>query len=86
VAIRASLGARPQSIVGTIFSRALLQTGLGMLAGVLLVSLTVIKTPSGGRVVAAVAALILTVGLVACALPAWRALRIQPADALRNSG
>ncbi len=36
------------------------------------------------RAFTGVAALMVTVALMACALPAWRAMRVQPAAVLRN--
>jgi putative ABC transport system permease protein len=36
------------------------------------------------RAFAGVALLMVTVALMACALPAWRAMRVQPAVVLRN--
>jgi ABC-type antimicrobial peptide transport system permease subunit len=85
IAIRAALGAHPRRIVGAIFSRALLQIGLGVVAGAALVSLSVAGAPNGAAIVAAVAALMMGVGLLACALPAIRALRVHPSDAFRDA-
>ncbi len=86
IAIRAALGARTPRIVASIFFRALAQVGLGVLAGALLVSLTIIETAKGAGLVATVAAVMILVTLLACAIPAMRALRIQPAEVLRESG
>lgn len=83
IGIRAALGANPRRILASIFSRALAQIGLGIIAGMLLVSLTVARSPEGLRLVAGVAAAMVIVGLIACTLPALRALRIQPTEALR---
>lgn len=85
IAIRAALGAQPRRIVGAIFSRALLQIGIGVIIGSTLISLTAVEEPGGAGVVAAVAALMMGVGVAACALPAVRALRIHPAEAFRES-
>ena len=51
-----------------------------------IISLTALKSQDGAAAVASVVALMLTVGLMACALPALRALRIHPADVLRDGG
>lgn len=84
IAVRAALGAHPRRILLSIFSRAFMQIASGVLAGALLSSLTIVDNANGAKTVAAVAALMLTVGLLACALPAIRALSIEPADALRE--
>ncbi|MBW3553141.1 MAG: ABC transporter permease [Gemmatimonadetes bacterium] len=83
IGIRAALGADPRRIVVSIFSRAMTQIGLGVVAGAALVSLTVADSPEGIRLVAGVALSVVAVGLLACVLPATRALRIQPTEALR---
>lgn len=83
IGIRAALGADPRRIVMTIFSRAMGQIGLGVVVGAALVSLTVADDPEGRRLVGAVAATMVVVGLMGCLIPAMRALRIHPAEALR---
>lgn len=83
IGIRAALGADPQSIVLAIFSRAMGQIGLGVVAGAVLVSLTVARSPDGFRLVDGVAAAMVAVGLLGCVVPAMRALGIQPTEALR---
>ncbi len=83
IGIRAALGANPRRIIVAIFSRAMTQIGIGVIAGAALVSLTVARSPEGVRLVGGVAAAIVAVGLIACVVPAMRALRIQPTDALR---
>jgi putative ABC transport system permease protein len=83
IGIRAALGADPRRIVTAIFSRGLMQVGLGILLGAALVSLTVARSPEGLRLVAGVAVAMAAVGLIGCVVPAARALRIQPVEALR---
>lgn len=84
IGIRAALGADPRRIVFTIFSRALMQIGLGVLVGGLVFGLAGgVRTVQGTWLVVAMAALMIGVGLLACVLPATRALRIQPTQALR---
>lgn len=83
IGIRAALGADPRRIVVTIFSRAMGQIGLGVVVGAVLVSLTVADDADGRRLVAAVAAAMVVVGLMGCLIPAMRALRIHPTEALR---
>lgn len=83
IGIRATLGAGPRRILVTLFSRALLQIGAGIVLGGALVSLTVHRDPAGLRLVGGVAVAMLVVGLAGCAVPAIRALRIQPMEALR---
>ncbi|HET9985725.1 MAG TPA: ABC transporter permease [Longimicrobiales bacterium] len=83
IGIRAALGANPGRILAAIFSRAMMQIGLGVLIGVAVASLTVARTPGGFRLVGGVALAMAAVGLVGCVVPARRALRVQPIDALR---
>lgn len=83
IGIRAALGANPRRIIVTIFSRAFLQIGLGVIAGATLISLTVLKTPGGVGLVSGVAAAMMLCGMIGCLIPAMRALRIQPTEALR---
>lgn len=83
IGIRAALGADPRRIIAAIFSRAITQIGLGVLAGAAVVSLTVADSPEGIRLVGGVALSVIAVGLLACVLPVTRALRIQPTEALR---
>lgn len=83
IGIRAALGASPRRIIVTIFSRAVVQIGLGVLLGATLVSLTLARSPEGFRLVGGVAAAMIVIGLIGCLVPAMRALRIQPTEALR---
>ncbi|HSJ14168.1 MAG TPA: ABC transporter permease [Longimicrobiales bacterium] len=83
IGIRTALGADSRRLVVAIFSRALAQIGLGVIVGAALVSLAVARTSVTAGLVAGVAALMAGCGLVGCIVPALRALRIQPTDALR---
>lgn len=70
-----------------IFSRALAQLWAGVVVGI--VGLVVLRFEDGTEapgVLLAVPALMIVVGLFACVVPARRALRIQPTEALREGG
>jgi cell division protein FtsX len=83
IGIRTALGANPQRILLSIFARAIAQITLGVLLGAALISLAVYNQPGGLSSVASVALLMTVFGMLGCVLPARRALRIQPTDALR---
>ncbi len=90
IGIRSALGARPGQIVTAIISRSIARVGLGVVLGALLAlqlaDRTLADRTSEGRVLAPIAALMMTVGVFACVVPARRALRIQPTEALRSGG
>ena len=85
IGIRVALGARSQRILSAIFRRAMMQLGLGVVAGA---SITLLWFFDDGTIeeFVAICALMMVVGLVACAVPARRALRVQPTEALRDAG
>lgn len=83
IGIRSALGANPRSILISIFSRAIMQIGIGVLTGAALVSMTIAKSPEDLRQVVEISGLMMACGLIGCVLPAMRALRIHPTDALR---
>ena len=90
IGLRAALGATPARLVVGIFSRAVLLIGSGIVAGnaVLLLFITLEPEVEVAAVLDArliTSAVMLTVGLLACAEPARRALRIHPTDALKEA-
>lgn len=82
IGIRIALGARPGRIVAGIFSRAFLQIGLGIVAGTALATLWGVGSLQILLLLGANAVMLL-VGLAACAVPLRRALSINPTEALR---
>ena len=88
IGVRTALGAGSRQILVSIFGRASAQLGLGVLAGSLLsggvLALTGVGIGFGAVLLAIVAAILLTVGLVAAFAPARRCLRIHPSDVLRT--
>ena len=83
IGIRVALGAGSRRLVSGIFSRAFMQIGLGVLAGAALAALWGIGSTQQVMVLLAAVGVMLTVGLLACAVPLRRALRIEPTEALR---
>ena len=89
IGIRIALGAAPHRVVAGVFSRAMLQIGIGIIVGTLVWFYVIVQVLGGqdriGLLAANVVVLIL-VGLIACGLPVRRALRIEPTEALRDAG
>jgi ABC-type antimicrobial peptide transport system permease subunit len=91
IAIRVALGADPQRIVAATIRESAAPVLLGLVVGVLLSagmsrlmqSLLHGTSPFDPMVYAAAALALLATSLVACLLPARRALAIDPARALR---
>lgn len=86
IGIRAALGAGAARIVAGIFSRAFLQLGLGVAAGSALAALGGLGSTRQVLILLGADALMLVVGVTACAVPLRRALRIDPTEALRAEG
>ena len=90
IGIRAALGAHPGRIVSAIFARGLWQLAAGVVVGSAGAALLVAAglgtqlEQDGPWLMLGVAAFVIAVGLAACAVPARRALRIQPTEALRQ--
>jgi predicted permease len=90
IGLRGALGATPARLLGNIFRRALILVGSGVAAGNGVILLLAWLSPhldvapiAGALLLTS--AIMLTVGLLACAEPARRALRIQPTDALKET-
>lgn len=86
IGIRAALGAGPRRIVIGVFARALLQIGLGLAVGSGLAVLAGVDSARQLLLLIGANLVMLVVGVAACAVPVRRALRINPADALRADG
>ncbi len=84
IGIRIALGARPARVVLHVVARAFLQLGAGAVVGTVLIVVLPVALGAGSVGVAAqVAAFLVGAGLLACAAPAHRALRIPPTEAMR---
>jgi putative ABC transport system permease protein len=83
IGIRVALGAHPRRIVTGIFARAFLQVGAGVVVGSALAAWAGFGDSRQMLLLLAADAIMLTVGMAACALPVKRALGIHPTDALR---
>ena len=92
IAIRVALGARRASILSLVFRQGMVLACLGMVAGVigafgltrLMNSLLFGVKPTDPLTFFSVLALLLLVALLACLVPAGRAMRIDPMTALRT--
>jgi putative ABC transport system permease protein len=86
IGIRTALGASPRRIVAGIFSRAFLQMSIGVVVGTGFAALLGLGSTRDVLLVVGADAVMLIVGLTACAVPLRRALRIDPTEALRSEG
>ena len=94
IGVRAALGAAPQRIITSVFSRAFAQVTLGGLAGVapatavalVLLGDAAMPTPAAIAVSLAVVVFVLFVAVLSCAVLLRRALHIDPMQALRADG
>ena len=88
IGIRVALGAAPRHVLRSVFARAGRQLGGGIMAGNSVILLLAWRTDSltSDLLVSSVitSVVMAAVGVLACAAPARRALRIQPAEALRQ--
>ena len=88
IGIRLALGANPRQVLGSVFARAGRQLGGGIIAGnglILLLAWRADSLTTGLLVSSVITSVIMAaVGVLACAAPARRALRIQPTEALRQ--
>ena len=92
IGLRCALGARPGRLVTGIFGRALVPLVIGASAGclvALLIDSSIQVEEVGGQsipgIVPAAAVVMILVGVLALAGPARRAIRIDPAEALRTN-
>jgi putative ABC transport system permease protein len=91
--IRSALGASSDKIIGLIMKKGLVMIGAGLLLGVIgavagarLIQALLYETTVFDPPTFVVAGFFLgVVALVACLVPAWRAGRINPVEALRKN-
>jgi predicted permease len=91
IGIRVTLGAQPREIMGLVIRQGMVFAAVGLLAGAVvaaalarIVSATLVAVSPGDPLVYAGAAVFtLLIAFAAAAIPAWRALRVDPAVALR---
>lgn len=88
IGIRIALGATPRVVLGHVFARAGRQLGGGIIAGnslILLIAWRADSLTTDLLVTSVITSVLMAaVGVLACAAPARRALRIQPTEALRQ--
>jgi predicted permease len=88
IGIRIALGATARHVLGSVFARAGRQLGGGIIAGNSLILLLAWRADSltADLLVSSVitSVIMAAVGVLACAAPARRALRVQPTEALRQ--
>jgi hypothetical protein len=88
IGIRIALGANPRRVLRTVFARAGRQLGGGIIAGNSIVLLVAWRagavTPELLGALVIMSVIMAAVGVLACAAPGRRALRVQPTEALRQ--
>jgi hypothetical protein len=89
IGIRIALGANSRRVLRTVFARAARQLGGGIVAGNSIILLIAWRTDALTQdlvlALTIMSVIMAVVGVLACAAPARRALRVQPTEALRQS-
>lgn len=91
IGVRGAIGATPPQIIGLVMRQGLWKTGVGLVLGIIgavllsrtMTSLLFDLSPTDPRAYVLVSVLLLLVGALACYLPARRAAKINPIEALR---
>jgi putative ABC transport system permease protein len=94
IGIRMALGASSGRVLGLVLAKGMVLVGVGSLLGIagalgasrLVEGMLFQVSPTDPGTYAGVTGLFLMVGLGACFLPAWRALKIDPVEAFRAEG
>jgi ABC-type antimicrobial peptide transport system permease subunit len=90
IGVRVALGASPRRVVTAIFRRPLTQVALGVATGGLVIGILAAGLSGGAlslgnvSLLVAYVAFMFGVCMLACAVPTWRALRVEPTVALRS--
>jgi ABC-type antimicrobial peptide transport system permease subunit len=92
IGIRMALGAPPSEVLRMVMVEGMTPTSIGLAIGIVsavalgrvLTTLVFGITPRDGMTFVAVTLLVIGVGLVASAVPAYRATRVDPLQALRT--
>ncbi|HEV2984154.1 MAG TPA: ADOP family duplicated permease [Vicinamibacterales bacterium] len=92
IGVRMALGAEQRHVLGLVVRQGLTTTVVGVAIGVAgafslsrwIEGLLFGVTPTDPKTMAAVVATLMSVSLVACYVPAWRATRVDPTMALRS--
>lgn len=92
IGVRMALGARPRQVISLVVRRALWQLGFGFACGVACIRAWGAVLPTGSAAVSAtdpavlaiVGGVLLAFTLVACIVPARRAVRLDPVAAIRH--
>jgi predicted permease len=90
IGIRVALGARSGNVLGLLLSRTMALVGVSGAAGMVLsifalrILARFLSASTDAQVYLPVVVLLVSISLVACAIPARRALGIHPSDALRQ--
>jgi putative ABC transport system permease protein len=90
--LRMALGATPRNVARSVLRQAMLPVSLGLGAGLIIAvgagravrAMLFDVTPLDPITLVSVSAVLLTVGVVACYIPARRAMRVDPLNALRT--
>jgi predicted permease len=92
IAIRMALGGERRHVLRMVLRSGLTPVVIGLVVGVaagaltnrLLETVLWRVTPYDPATIAATIALVVTIGICACCVPAWRAMRVEPVVALRH--
>ena len=92
IGVRVTMGAQPRDVMGLVLKEGLVQAALGLAIG-LSAAVLVMRTfrtmlyevsPADPVTLTAVAIVLLSTALLACVVPARRAMRVDPVTALRQ--